>query len=107
VLYVDTDSIACEARGSAVRLGDALGVWKHEGDFDRAGIGGKKLYIFRGCYDAAKSGRIYKTASKGVRLTNAELWRVARGEAVEYKSMTPTYSVHKPPSFVKRTVRGT
>ena len=107
VLYVDTDSIACERRGRAVRLGNDLGFWKHEGDFDRAGIAGKKLYIFRG----ANYPRTYKVASKGVRLTKAELWRVAAGGAVEYNAEAPSFSVHRAidlanpaKSFVRRNV---
>lgn len=107
VLYVDTDSIACERRGRAVNIGDALGQWKHEGDFDRAGIAGKKLYIFRGKRNGANGARIHKTASKGVRLSNAELWRVARGGVVEYESMYPTFSIHKAPGFVKRSITST
>ncbi len=106
VIYCDTDSIAVRRAGAAVSLGERLGQWKHEGDFDRAGIAGKKLYIFRGKSDGA-GHRSYKTASKGVRLTAAELWRVARGGEVEYESETPTFSAHKAVSFVNRTIRGT
>lgn len=91
VLYCDTDSIVCERAGSAVKLGAALGEWKHEGDFDRAGIGGKKLYILRGT-PTVDGGREYKTASKGVRLTHSQLWAVARGETVNYVAQAPTFS---------------
>lgn len=106
VLYVDTDSIAARAKGAEIILGDNLGQWKCEGYFDRAGIAGKKLYIFRGApgqRDAAGK-RLYKTASKGVRLTRAELWRVAAGGSVDYRADVPTYSVHKPPGFVDRQI---
>lgn len=106
VLYVDTDSIAARTKGGAVSLGDALGQWKCEGLFDRAGIAGKKLYIFRGALGQVdKDGaRLYKTASKGVRLTKAELWRVAAGGHVEYEAEVPTYSIHKAPAFVQRNI---
>lgn len=106
VLYCDTDSIACEQSGSDIIIGARLGQWKHEGNFDRAGIAGKKLYIFRGVRDDS-GNREYKIASKGVRLTNSELWRVARGGEVEYTSEVPTYSPIKEPSFVTRKVRST
>jgi len=108
VLYVDTDSIACCAPGS-IRLGDQLGNWKLEGNFDRAGIGGKKLYIFRGAKGEknADGSHLYKTASKGARLTHAELWRVARGLTVEYFPDVPSFSVHKAPGFVNRSIRKT
>lgn len=129
VLYCDTDSIACRTPGKIITLGNELGQWKHEGNFDKAGIGGKKVYIFRGARDWWKdkngktvqqdkkpSGgeRLTKTATKGARLTNAELWRVAHGGVVEYERDVPTYSVTKPldwaepdNSFLKRTIRNT
>lgn len=106
VLYCDTDSIAVKRKGGSVSLGNKLGEWKHEGCFDRAGIAGKKLYIFRGLPDKAGK-RIYKTASKGARLTHAELWKVARGGTVAYESEVPTYSVAKTPFFTNREIKKT
>jgi len=103
VLYCDTDSIAVEGKGAAVPVGDKLGQWKLEGRFDKAGIAGKKLYIFRGVADS-EGHRKYKTASKGVRLTNRELWRVAAGGTVRYEAEEPTYSTHKAPAFVNRLI---
>jgi len=95
VMYVDTDSVAVRRKGAAVAVGSKLGQWKHEGDFDRAGIAGKKLYIFRG--KRGKNGaRSFKIASKGARLTQLQLWRVAAGGEVFYERETPTYSVTKP-----------
>lgn len=93
-LYCDTDSIATRHAGDFIRIGGALGDWKDENanGFDKAGIGGKKVYIMRGKPDA-EGKRQYKTASKGARLTNSQLWQVARGEVVEYSPMVPTYSV--------------
>lgn len=105
VLYCDTDSIAVERPGKDVRLSAQLGDWKHEGDFDRAGIAGKKLYIFRGKLKDGK--REYKTASKGVKLTNEQLWRVAKGGTVSYTSDVPTFSVKESPRFITRRVVNT
>lgn len=105
-LYCDTDSIACRAPGRGMNVSDRLGDWKNEGSFDKAGIGGKKLYIFRGV-PKADGTRDYKTASKGARLTHGELWRVAGGEVVEYQPDAPNFSVHKAPSFIDRTIRKT
>lgn len=121
VFYCDTDSIVVGEKGAAVVLGDQLGEWKHEGDFDRAGIAGKKLYIMRGApgwwtadgkiVQAAtkpKDGeRLYKRASKGVRLTDAQLWAVARGAEVEYIPDVPTFSPIKHPVFTPRKVKFT
>lgn len=106
VLYCDTDSIAACGQGASVLLGDALGQWKHEGYFDRAGIAGKKLYIFRGKPQAGGT-REYKTAAKGAKLTNSQLWQVAAGGHVNYESETPTFSVKKNPAFVKRRLKNT
>lgn len=106
VLYCDTDSIAVEAKGAAVTLGNALGQWKHEGTFDRAGIAGKKLYIFRGVPDQ-KGVRKYKVASKGARLTHSQLWAVARGDEVNYVPEVPTFSPQKAPHFVVRRIKNT
>jgi hypothetical protein len=122
VLYCDTDSIAVSRKGDAVTLGDKLGQWKHEGDFDRAGIAGKKLYIFRGASgwwttaegktlfaDRKPKGatRLYKSASKGAKLTHAQLWQVARGGMVEWFSEAPTFSVNKAPTFTNRRIKYT
>lgn len=107
VLYCDTDSIAVRKKGSAVTLGDDLGQWKSEGDFDRAGIAGKKLYIFRGVPGTDSCGRMYKVASKGAKLTHAQLWAVARGQDVTYTFEAPTFSPQKPPSFTTRRLRFT
>ena len=105
VLYCDTDSIAVQRAGAYVRLSASLGDWKDEGRFDKAGIAGKKLYIFRGTGEDGK--RLYKTASKGVRLTDAQLWRVARGATVTYETEHPTYSVKSAPKFINREIRRT
>lgn len=105
-IYMDTDCLVCEEPGPDINLGDQLGEWKHEGDFDRLGIGGKKLYIMRGVKD--KQGkREYSTASKGAKLTQAQLWKVAAGETVQYESESPTFSVKKAQSFVKRKIKKT
>lgn len=98
VLYCDTDSIACVS--ADLDTGPRLGQWKHEGNFDRAGIAGKKLYIFRGTGDTEN-----KFASKGVRLTELQLWQVARGKTVTYNSDAPTFSVRNAPLFGTRKIQ--
>lgn len=99
VLYCDTDSISAHSIGN-IPIGPELGKWKVEGDFDRAGISGKKLYIFDGP-DGVKK------ASKGAKLAEAELWKIAAGETVIYEPENPTFSVKKKPTFVNRRIRGT
>ena len=107
VLYCDTDSIAVERVGASITLGSKLGQWKDEGDFDKAGIGGKKLYIFQGKRLPATGERKNKTASKGVRLTDKELWEVAAGKVVQYEPEAPTFAIRKAPVFQKRNVSKT
>jgi hypothetical protein len=47
-------------------------------------------------------------ASKGVKLTAAEIVRVARGEVVTHAPIVPTYSVFQPaPVFQERVIRRT
>lgn len=122
VLYCDTDSMAVRERGPAVKLSDALGDWKLEGKFDRAGIAGKKLYIMRGApgWWKDRNGhtvevqrcppggeRLYKTASKGANLTLAQLWEVAHGGLVKYVPEVPTFSAKKAPVFTPRRIKFT
>lgn len=95
-LYCDTDSIAC--KGFKGDLGNQLGKWNKEGDFKEAAIGGKKLYAFRGIDNK------FKISSKGVRISEKDIYSIAKGEMITYKSISPTFSVGKAPSFVERNI---
>jgi hypothetical protein len=106
MLYCDTDSIAAKVIGPGIQLGSKLGQWKDEGDFIRAGISGKKLYVFERAEPDDK-GNLYKTASKGVRLSPDELFRVAAGETVEYMPEVPTFTVLQDPHFTSRKIVAT
>jgi hypothetical protein len=99
VLYCDTDSIAVQRVSEGLEISGELGAWKHEGRFSRAGIAGKKLYIFKGM-----DGTPDKMAAKGVRLTAAELWTVAAGGSVDYAREAPTFSIRNAPKFISRKV---
>lgn len=92
VLYCDTDSIAARVIGANITIGDKLGEWVNEGEFTRAGIAGKKLYVFEN-----EENGDFKMASKGARLTPAEMWSVAQGGVVEFTPENPTFSVHRAP----------
>ena len=80
-----------------------MGEWKLEMTGDEYAIAAKKTYAFK------HAGRDeWKTASKGAILTAAEIVRVAKGEAVTYAPIVPSYSVFRPePVFVKRAIRRT
>ena len=102
VLYCDTDSLAVERFSEGADISDALGSWKWEGDFCRAGIAGKKLYVFKGL-----DGTADKIASKGVRLTADEIMHVAAGGSVDYAREAPSFSIKKDPVFISRKVTRT
>jgi hypothetical protein len=96
VLYCDTDSIA--AADPVVELGSDLGQWEVEGAFSEGAIAGKKLYGFKyagktGPTDANGKRVRYKLASKGARLTYAEVRKIAKGETVRYIPEVPTYRI--------------
>jgi hypothetical protein len=119
-IYGDTDALACTDTGD-LPLGDGLGQWKHEGDFDEYSIAGKKTYAFHKAshpYDFALDHRNdylhWKVASKGVDLNPDEIRIVASGEkdshgrfkGVKYRPEVPTYSVKRTaPQFINRDVR--
>jgi hypothetical protein len=106
VLYCDTDSIACGDTGS-LQLGKKLGDWDCEAVCDMGAIAGKKLYAFRrapGSYNPNKE-KPFKIASKGVRLTAAEIIEIASGKAQIYVPEVPTFSIRREPIFTPRTIR--
>lgn len=97
-LYCDTDSIAAFSDGGDLRGdgdGKRLGEWKLEGNFYRAGIAGKKLYIFDGSDPDGKP--LVKMATKGARLTESEMWKVAEGGDVDFMPEAPTFSAKSNP----------
>lgn len=105
-IYCDTDSIAAEGFGAGIVFGKELGEWKDEGAFDRYAVGGRKLYAFR--YDAKavpELAGVWKTASKGVRLTAQEVETIAAGGEVFHETDKPTFSVHHAPRLVNRKIR--
>jgi hypothetical protein len=111
-IYCDTDSIAAGDTGSCV-MGDGLGAWKLEGEFDEYAIAGKKTYAFhkKGAgagveCDARGDYLNYKAACKGVDLDPHQITKAALGEKVRHSPEVPTYSVKRErPIFVPRDVK--
>lgn len=102
-IYCDTDSIACE--GGEFNCGKELGQWENEGEFSEGAIAGKKIYAFLG-----KNGKYkgkYKKASKGVKLTPQEIYKVASGEIVNYQNIAPTFTISKENYFLERKIKMT
>ncbi len=102
VLYVDTDAMICKS--STVPLGEKLGEWKLEGIVKRAAIAGKKLYGVE--WDKPQKGNPYKIASKGARLSFADILSLCKGQAVEWANAAPTFTIGNP-HFIRRIIRAT
>lgn len=125
VLYCDTDSLICEKPATSVHVGKKLGDWKEEMKCDVVWIAGKKLY----CAHNRKFGwhkikpvggkhihveglgwtsldpEAWKTASKGVRLSVAELIAVAEGKSRTARQAAPSYGLGRGPRFISRQIR--
>lgn len=98
VLYVDTDSIAAKEVSQLTLSESELGAWKIEAECDWGAIGGKKLYCFH-----TKEGK-YKRASKGARLTNAQIIRVAKGVPQLYEPIAPSFSLKRGINIINRLI---
>ena len=97
-IYCDTDSITFMGNHN-LPCGNDLGQWKFEGDFNIAGIGGKKLYAMRN----DKTGD-EKTACKGATLSYDDIMRVAKGEIMEFNPIVPIFSIKKGKYFLKKNI---
>lgn len=97
-IYCDTDSIVCE-KFYGEKDDSKLGAWKVEAECNKIAIAGKKLY-------AAFDGKeCVKFASKGARLTPAEIVRLAKGESVKWQNDAPSFSLgSKTAKFVERVL---
>jgi hypothetical protein len=112
-MYGDTDSIICEEFYGEVH-DTKLGAWKleklgleeygHKKAFESASsvaIAGKKMYaMFVG-------DEPVKMASKGCRLTGAEILEIANGGEVVYHNQAPTFKISGHADFITRTLRRT
>lgn len=101
-LYCDTDSfILVGDLPDTLDFSGGLGSWEVEvHDGTMAAIAGKKLYCV---FDKKMKKR--KLASKGVRLTPGEIYRIAKGETVNYKFDAPSFSISNPPHFIERSIK--
>lgn len=115
VLYCDTDSLICESFDGP--QGVELGQWKLEASPNDVFIMGKKLYaLWTGEGDAdfspytTKEAKAmgWKMASKGVRLTPAEIARGTLTDApITWRNDAPSYSLSRGVNFLSRTVKKT
>lgn len=107
-IYCDTDSIICEgltekfADDWGVLLHDTvLGAWKLEATGTKAAIAGKKLYaLFDGDVPV-------KWASKGTKLSPAQILKIAEGGEVLWQSEAPNFSLTGTTKFISRVAKRT
>lgn len=97
--YCDTDCIVGSGKID-IKVGKELGEWEKEGEYIKGAIAGKKLYAFIG-----KDGKI-KKASKGAKLSEKDIFAVAKGEKVVYNSEAPTFSI-KGVNYITRIIQKT
>jgi hypothetical protein len=96
-IYCDTDSVIFTGKHK-LALGEDLGQWKSEGEFNYGGIGGKKIYAFKN-----NSGET-KTACKGLILNYDEIIKVCQGEIITKTPDAPIYSIKKGKYFLKKSI---
>lgn len=90
VIYCDTDSLMFTGSGATrLSIGKELGQWEIEGIASEGYFAGKKLYGVR--YPGGEE----KIASKGCKLTFAEIAKLAKGEKVIWRSEAPSFSLSR------------
>lgn len=103
-VYCDTDSLICEGLNVEIDA-TKLGAWKFEGSGKKIYIGGKKLYSMKTDQVDKEGNSIYKTASKGVKLSHAEIVRICEGETVEWKSEAPNFKMSGEQKYTVRKIK--
>jgi hypothetical protein len=107
-LYCDTDSVTALGFGNNLPMGNNLGEWSIEHEYDRVVIAGKKLYAFHMNGQPILRKSSWKIASKGARLNHKQIMQIARGKLIHFKNDAPTFSASKSqPVFVDRHIKST
>jgi hypothetical protein len=110
-VYCDTDSIMCRDLHAEIDS-KKLGAWKFEAEGDMLAIGGKKLYaLYKDGAPVMKKGPhdtlIEYKASKGVRLTSAQILSIARGDVIKYENPVPAFKLDGGQIYTHRHIRTT
>jgi hypothetical protein len=116
-LYCDTDCVIVERPGESMELGEGLGQWKREARLQEIHIAGRKMYAAKLHAKDPKAGDTdvefpgWKVASKGCRLTPAQIRAVSEGDTVTWRSDAPQMlrATRLPAGrrFVERRIRRT
>lgn len=98
-IYCDTDSLICEDFTGPIDAA-TIGAWKLECEGDALAVHGKKMYAL------TQNGEAVKVASKGVKFSADEIFRLCRGENVTSRRDAPNFSLSRGVGFTERTIRG-
>lgn len=98
-VYCDTDSIICLALDNVKIHKLELGAWDLEKTGDTLAIAGKKMYAL------FQNGEVVKAASKGVRISGAQILAMCQGEIVTHANIAPTFKLNGEIKFQKRRVK--
>lgn len=98
-VYCDTDSIICEGLSGVEIDPVKLGAWDLEAEGDTLAVAGKKMYAL------FSNGEVEKAASKGVRISGAEIARMCNGESITHANNAPTFKLNGEIKFQKRRVK--
>lgn len=105
VHYCDTDCLWTTNTGDIPLHPENLGAWDVEATCDYAAIAGKKMYAAQTTKHDEDGQRVWKTASKGVRLEKEQIVHVAQGKTIVYSPENPTFSLSRGIQFIPRTIR--
>lgn len=110
-VYCDTDSIMCRELVTSpfIRIDPKeLGAFKFEASGDMLAVGGKKLYaLYNNGAPVLKKNDIEYKASKGVRLTSAQILAIANGDVVKYENPVPAFKLDGKQIYTARSVQRT
>lgn len=105
-IYCDTDSIICKDMGN-LKLGEKLGEWSLDDTASEVCIAGKKLYGLKSIKKNEKDLPIFKTASKGAKLSYEAIRKISQGEKIKYFQDAPIFSLRFGHRFLERNIRMT
>jgi len=94
LMYCDTDSITCLEM--PCDEGEELGQWELEGEYTKGAICGKKMYSYKYAKKFVKDNAHFKNSSKGVRISEKEIFSIAKGNKIVYFNNAPSFSATKP-----------
>lgn len=105
--YIDTDCLHASDTGELPLDDTKLGSWKVEANCLQGAYAGKKMYACLTDKVDKKGNPIWKSASKGVKLSASQIVEIANGAELTFSPEVPQYSMKQGIHFVPRTIRKT